>query len=476
MTIAVSAQPHAVLAVRETPTGELVVAVQSGFHSDYGCTYPLTYQLDIPQGVSALTIRKKFSTADSWKDISEKTSNDFFNGIEAIRFDYLHNRAYVSVAFSPDADSLFLAVSDKNGNTVVPRYAGIARYYDNRRAAVTATADDWSDWVVLDHRFSTLTSLLRSYNLCLTIGVISDGNNCSPTSWKYLQQQLDSGSVEVAAHSRTHPNTPYADAVGEIAGCYSDITTNLTLPLLFRKNSKEYVYVWIAPYGDYDAVTDSLLSVWKYLVPRLYTTGTTTFSAWDEHSGHFAFTNPTVELGKPSWGGGDSDRISLNAKFDSVAQAGGVYHFMWHPQVLFDDRNKSYLANHFSYISNRKDILYADLGHLYLYRLLEQANNSVPAGAALANNVRYNFELNQNYPNPFNPSTTISYTLSKPEPVTMEVFNVAGQHVRTILRDTYQSAGQHHVAVEMGECSTGVYFYKLTAGYQLRMKSMVLLK
>jgi hypothetical protein len=149
---------------------------------------------------------------------------------------------------------------------------------------------------------------------------------------------------------------------------------------------------------------------------------------------------------------------------------------MWHPQVLFGDLNKSYLSTHLSYISNRKDILYANIGHLYLYRVLQQANISTTVSVTEANELPPGFVLQQNYPNPFNPSTTITFTLSKPGLVTLEIFDALGRIVKTVLKDVYQSNGQHHVILDMEGYSSGVYYYGLKTESQCQLKPMLLLK
>ena len=50
-------------------------------HNTYGLSYPVTYEFNIPSGSSNLEAYKKYNIGDSWTQISEKTSNDFFNGI-----------------------------------------------------------------------------------------------------------------------------------------------------------------------------------------------------------------------------------------------------------------------------------------------------------------------------------------------------------------------------------------------------------
>ncbi len=90
------------------------------------------------------------------------------------------------------------------------------------------------------------------------------------------------------------------------------------------------------------------------------------------------------------------------------------------------------------------------------------------------------FDLDQNYPNPFNPTTTIKYQLAKPSNVTLQVYNVMGQLVTTLVNKN-QNAGYYTIIWnglnEHGEqVATGVYFYRLNAGSFNSIKKMLLLK
>ena len=90
------------------------------------------------------------------------------------------------------------------------------------------------------------------------------------------------------------------------------------------------------------------------------------------------------------------------------------------------------------------------------------------------------FELSQNYPNPFNPVTTIRYSLTTPSPVTVRVYNIAGQLVRTLVEEM-MPAGKHSVdwdaTDESGAAvSSGIYFYKIETDGYVESKKMILLK
>lgn len=88
--------------------------------------------------------------------------------------------------------------------------------------------------------------------------------------------------------------------------------------------------------------------------------------------------------------------------------------------------------------------------------------------------------LHQNYPNPFNPTTVIAFELPQAAPVHIDVINVLGQTVATLV-DEPMSAGQHEVEWngkdERGhEAASGVYFYRLTADEQSLVRKMVLVR
>ena len=83
--------------------------------------------------------------------------------------------------------------------------------------------------------------------------------------------------------------------------------------------------------------------------------------------------------------------------------------------------------------------------------------------------------LYQNYPNPFNPQTVIKFRIDKPENVSIEIFNLLGQKIQTILNNK-KSAGLHKVIFNADDLSSGVYLYKICAGTFQEIKKMVLIR
>lgn len=105
-----------------------------------------------------------------------------------------------------------------------------------------------------------------------------------------------------------------------------------------------------------------------------------------------------------------------------------------------------------------------------------------PVGIALAQQSDgiEGFELYQNYPNPFNPETAISYRLATVNDVEVQVYNLLGQRVKTLIRET-QAAGIHTLRWdgqdEAGQpVAGGMYLYRLIAGDKVQMKKMLLIR
>jgi hypothetical protein len=84
-------------------------------------------------------------------------------------------------------------------------------------------------------------------------------------------------------------------------------------------------------------------------------------------------------------------------------------------------------------------------------------------------------KLSQNYPNPFNPQTSIDFTMPANGHVTLDVYDVSGGLVATLV-DGIETAGRHTVRFNAEGLASGVYFYRLRGNGFNEMRKMVLLK
>lgn len=103
--------------------------------------------------------------------------------------------------------------------------------------------------------------------------------------------------------------------------------------------------------------------------------------------------------------------------------------------------------------------------------------DSVPRiiGAVRVPGMPKGFTLGQNFPNPFNPSTSIIYRLEKRMSVLLEVYNILGQKVETLI-DGSQEAGEHQVRWAGRSVPSGVYLCRMKAGKFTETRKMLLLR
>ena len=117
----------------------------------------------------------------------------------------------------------------------------------------------------------------------------------------------------------------------------------------------------------------------------------------------------------------------------------------------------------------------------YQYRLKQvDVNGKITFSNAITTEVDIpkSFNLSQNYPNPFNPSTKIDYQLPLDSKVKLELFSITGAKVGDLVND-FQVAGNYSIVMNSNtfrHLSSGVYFYRLTAGSFISTRKLMLLK
>lgn len=123
-----------------------------------------------------------------------------------------------------------------------------------------------------------------------------------------------------------------------------------------------------------------------------------------------------------------------------------------------------------------------------LYAELEDAKNNgrVPAFTTISveridSEVPASFALSQNYPNPFNPTTNIEFSLNVPANVTLQVFDITGRLVSTLVNNENMAAGTYTATWNATNASgipvsSGVYVYRLQAGNVIESRTMTLIK
>lgn len=113
----------------------------------------------------------------------------------------------------------------------------------------------------------------------------------------------------------------------------------------------------------------------------------------------------------------------------------------------------------------------AKLGFTRFPTSVERVDNNIPAS----------FSLEQNYPNPFNPSTTIRFSIPQSEIVSIEIYDVQGELIKTLIKNSDQSTGTFELKWDGKDNSgkivpSGIYFTRMSAGKFNQVQKMVFLK
>ncbi|MBS4033955.1 MAG: T9SS type A sorting domain-containing protein [Ignavibacterium sp.] len=85
------------------------------------------------------------------------------------------------------------------------------------------------------------------------------------------------------------------------------------------------------------------------------------------------------------------------------------------------------------------------------------------------------YKLEQNYPNPFNPSTVIKYSVKESGLVELEILNILGERVKTLVNDI-QPEGSYEIEFNARVLASGIYLYRLKVNDYLAVKKMILMK
>lgn len=200
-------------------------------------------------------------------------------------------------------------------------------------------------------------------------------------------------------------------------------------------------------YCGYDTVINSI--IWGGDSLRLYTFNDTLTVQYSN-----------VEGGWPGIG-----NIDIDPKF--VYPDTGNFNLSWANWPV-DDSSKSPCIDTGDPSSPLDpDSTRADMGALYFNQRPDDIDDTriIPA----------KYLLLESYPNPFNSSTTIRYTVLTAGPVTLDIYDILGRKVQTLL-DISQPAGEYQSVWQADKVGSGLYFAKLKAGGQSKSTKLILLK
>jgi hypothetical protein len=119
--------------------GTFKISINHNDHETYGVSYPITYVFNIPQNWTSGHVYCRFKDGGSWALMENKNSGDFFNGINASRFDFSGHKIYISIAFNHMSDYFYLQIRPS------PVYDKVLIAGAGRNAEVAVSATNLKD-------------------------------------------------------------------------------------------------------------------------------------------------------------------------------------------------------------------------------------------------------------------------------------------------------------------------------------------
>ncbi len=345
-----------------------------------------------------------------------------------------------------------------------------------------SASDSWTDYACNYNASSMITLSTTGRDMQLSNGTSTSSMYASafnPSSSPYPLEM--SGSISGAGSSPSGnanivASVPIKMTYGR-GGTISDDSLNFYYS--FRNLSVDGQSIGFAPCSD-STDYDSLSNLNKSLVTEPFQVNTNSRIIFSEYSG---FADSTAAISVL----GDTGYINYNVEvIDNTT--GKLVGTIENIRIKASDaggyRSTSYLLSTDG-ISNETVKVKIDVSTNLEHPKFALINSYSQVDSSATENLQSlslepitvikDFILSQNYPNPFNPTTVIEYTIPKDSHVTLKIYDVLGQEVRTLV-DQDQQVGRYSVNFNGSSLASGVYFYRLVAGNHVITKKMLMLK
>lgn len=183
--------------------------------------------------------------------------------------------------------------------------------------------------------------------------------------------------------------------------------------------------------------------------PSIVASGSIVHIVWNDFSdGNWEIYYNRSSDGGLNWGANTrlTDNVA-DSKLPHIAVSGSIVHVVWHDLKYGPSEEICYKRNPTGNVG------------------IQNISTEIPSA----------FSLKQNYPNPFNPSTNIKFHIKESRLVTLIIYDILGKEVATLVNEKLQS-GVYETTFDGGNLTSGVYFYKLSAGDFSETKKMFYLK
>ncbi|MFH2031588.1 MAG: T9SS type A sorting domain-containing protein, partial [Bacteroidota bacterium] len=182
------------------------------------------------------------------------------------------------------------------------------------------------------------------------------------------------------------------------------------------------------------------------------------------------FYYPNNVTGEPNWL--DGYNLHKGEPFMKGLSKSGVEHIIGH-YVEYKDSRIVFMAFDPLSLESANGFWYGNSIYSPFYQALLYLTPILSAEET--DGIPQKFSLSQNYPNPFNPHTVIKFQVPSSKFIKLQVYDILGREIHTLVNGEYKP-GNYSVDFNAEGLSSGVYFYKLSAGNFSQTKKMILLR
>jgi hypothetical protein len=383
--------------------------------------------------------------------------------------------------------------------------------------AIGATGENTGDLFSITASSTTFEGHLATFDLItefsggvtdtthfeLTVGLRSTNDPVGPDLYGYLAyDDTDTAYPEAPVYDWVELDPAYGGDGTEIVlgdyGGYQDRSRIVDIPFTFRYYGEEYVRATVCSNG-WVAMGDTYLTNYRnWTIPSSGGPDAMVAPFWDnlyQSSGSKAYQK--YDVANHRWiiecsrfrndynGATETFEVIFYDPAHHPTESGdGIIEFQYQQVTNYDPTN-GYATVGIENADQSDGLLYtywniysggaATLTSGRAIRFMPSGLGQTAGVGGGSPDTPLRFSLAQNEPNPFNPVTTITYALPADGQVKLEVFNVRGQLVETLV-DGAETAGVKTVVWAASEQASGIYFYRLSAGEKQATRKMVLLQ
>lgn len=338
------------------------------------------------------------------------------------------SRFAINYIITDNTNNIYVALTEYYGGECVPNTIIHTYKYDQSGKIIWHKTFDgiYTKKILFDKNNNIIQLVITSES-----GVIIKMNQAGEIEWEKNSGMMISTDIN-------------SDSENKILVTGYDVTSN-SFDYVTRKYSEIGVEEWTQIFNGEENIADYAMALAIDNSNNIYVTGST-------HNSISQGVSYTVKYSK-------AGQLLWQKKYDAPHSIFENSSF-----IFLDDSANVFICGDVADSTNGQNF--------FALKITQRLGNDIEQQKVL---LPAEFSLKQNYPNPFNPTTTIEYEIPTLSKVRIEVFDIIGREIETLLNKE-QAPGNYKINFDASKLCSGIYFYKIAANNFVQTKKMVVLK